>query len=399
VVGGKNTLHFGTISAHFSVCALVRYERMFVAVDGTVDQVRERRREARRCELRSLGAQEARIKQRVTQIVREADDDGDWRAAGCSSSAQWLAQVCSSDHRTAARITRTSSALRNLPALDQALSTGALTLDQVAAAAEFATPESDAELARVAVGKAPSAIALAARALVPPALQDDAELYERRALSMSWTRGRRELSFSGRLPLEQGVVFEQAIWSIAKSQRALDKQAGTILDWPQSAADALVTLAQRGADGGVKRSPTTLIVHISDDEPALLEGAGPLSPETAERLVCDARRLAIKRSGRDLVHSRVGRCASYAQQRALHKRSTHCQYPGCTAARELEAHHLIPVERGGKTELDNLILLCPRHHKLLHDHHIHANGTSEQPAFADEAGRAITANRPHAPPI
>jgi HNH endonuclease len=368
-------------------------------VDGTVDQVRERRREARRCELRSLGAQEARIKQRVTQIVREADDDGDWRAAGCSSSAQWLAQVCSSDHRTAARITRTSSALRNLPALDQALSTGALTLDQVAAAAEFATPESDAELARVAVGKAPSAIALAARALVPPALQDDGELYERRALSMSWTRGRRELSFSGRLPLEQGVVFEQAIWSIAKSQRALDKQAGTILDWPQSAADALVTLAQRGADGGVKRSPTTLIVHISDDQPALLEGAGPLSPETAERLVCDARRLAIKRSGRDLVHSRVGRCASYAQQRALHKRSTHCQYPGCTAARELEAHHLIPVERGGKTELDNLILLCPRHHKLLHDHHIHANGTSEQPAFADEAGRAITANRPHAPPI
>ncbi len=55
------------------------------------------------------------------------------------------------------RITQTSDALRSLPALDHALSTGALTLDQVAAAAEFATPESDAELARVAVGKAPSA--------------------------------------------------------------------------------------------------------------------------------------------------------------------------------------------------------------------------------------------------
>ena len=91
------------------------------------------------------------------------------------------------------------------------------------------------------------------------------------------------------------------------------------------------------ADGGVKRSPTTLIVHVSRDEPPLLEGAGPLSPETAERLVCDARRLTIKPQGRDLVHSRVGRCASFAQQRALHKRSGgHCQYPGCTAARELE---------------------------------------------------------------
>jgi HNH endonuclease len=372
---------------------------MFATRDGTIDQTRERRREARRRELRSLSEQEARIKQRVTQIVREADDEEDWRAAGCSSSAQWLAQVCSSDHRTAAVITRTSSALRGLPALDQALSTGVLTLDQVAAAAEFATPETDAELARVAVGKAPSVIAFAARTLVPPAVEDDQALYERRALSMTWARGRRELMFSGRLPLEQGVAFEQAIWSVAKSQRALDKHAGTILEWQQSAADALVTLAgRRGADASVKRSPTTMIVHVSDDEPALLEGAGPLSPETAERLVCDARRLAIKPSGSDLVHSRVGRCASYAQHRALHKRSSHCQYPGCSATRELEAHHLIPVERGGKTELDNLILLCPRHHKLLHDHHMRSSGESEHPAFADEAGRSITANQPHAPP-
>ena len=373
---------------------------MFATVEGTVDQARERRREARRRELRALCAQEARIKQRVTQIVREADDDGDWQAAGCSSSAQWLAQVYGSDYRSAARISRTSSALRSLPALDHALSTGALSLDQVAAAAEYATPGTDAELARVAVGKAPIVIGLAARTLAPPAVEDDQELYQRRALSMSWTRGRRELAFSGRLPLEQGAVFEQAIWSIAKTQRAADKQTGTILDWEQSAADALVALARygKGADGGVKRSHTTLIVHLSEDGPALLESAGPLSPETAERLTCDARRLTIKPSGRDLLHSRVGRCASYAQQRALRKRSSHCQYPNCTAARELEAHHLTPVERGGKTELDNLILLCPRHHKLLHDHHIRTSGNGQQPTFTDETGRAITTNQPHAPP-
>jgi hypothetical protein len=248
------------------------------------------------------------------------------------------------------------------------------------------------------VGKPPSDIALVARTIVPPAVSDDQALYERRALSMSWTRGRRELVFDGRLPLEQGVAFEQAVWDIAKSRRAIDKQAGGF-EWQQSAADALVALAgRRGADC-VKRSPTTLIVHLSADEPALLEGAGPLSPETAERLVCDARRLAIKPSGRDLDHSRVGRCASYARQRALHKRSAHCQYPGCTAAHELEGHHFIAVERGGKTELDNLILLCPRHHKLLHDHRIRTSGHGEHPAFEDEAGRAITTNQPHAPPL
>jgi len=354
----------------------------------------------RRRELRALCEQEARIKQRVTQIVREAEDDEDWRAAGCSSSAQWLAQIASSDYRTAARITSTSAALGSLPALDRALSTGVMSLDQVAAAAQYATPQTDVALARAAVGKAPSQISLAARTLAPPKLEDDQALYERRALSMTWTRGKRELAISGRLPLEQGAAFEQAIWNIAKPQRAHDKQNGTVLEWQQSAADALVTLARSGgSDGGVRRSPATLIVHLSDDAPPLLEGAGPLSRETAERLACDARRLTIKPRGRDLVHSRVGRCASYAQQRALYKRSDgHCQYPGCTTTRELEAHHLTPVEHGGRTELDNLILLCPRHHKHLHDHHIHTTGHGQQPAFQDQAGRAITTNQPHAPP-
>jgi hypothetical protein len=373
---------------------------MFATVDGTIDQALERDREACRRRLGELCEQAARIDQEVTELVREADDRGDWQSAGCSSSAQWFAQVYRSDYRTATRITRTSDALRNLPALDHAMSTGALTLDQVAAAAEFATPASDAELARIAVGKAPSAIAVAARTIVPPKVTDDNELYERRALSMTWAHGRRELVLSGRLPLEQGTAFEQAICGIAKPQRAADKKAGTILDWQQYTADALVTLARQsgGADGGARRSPTTLIVHVSDDGPPLLEGAGPISAETAERLTCDARRLEIKPSGRDLVHSRVGRCASYPQQRALHKRSSHCQYPGCTATRELEAHHLVPVERGGRTELENLILLCPRHHKLLHDHHIRTSGNGNHPAFTDASGRAITANQPHAPP-
>ena len=200
---------------------------------------RARRREARRRELWSICAQQARLAQRVTELVREADDDGDWRAAGCSSSAAWLAQLSSSDYRSALRITRTAGALRELPALDGALASGVLTLDQVAAAAEFATPATDAELVRGAVGKAPSAIGLAARTLAPPVVEDDQALYARRALSMTWTRGRRELCLSGRLPLEQGAAFEQAIWTIAKEQRAADKQTGNELDWQQSAADAL----------------------------------------------------------------------------------------------------------------------------------------------------------------
>ena len=58
---------------------------------------------------------------------------------------------------------------------------------------------------------------------------------------------------------------------------------------------------------------------------------------------------------------------------------------------------MLPSSYGGKTVLSNLLLLCHRHHKHLHDHHIHARGSAEQPVFID-AGRAITANQPHAPP-
>ena len=83
--------------------------------------------------------------------------------------------------------------------------------------------------------------------------------------------------------------------------------------------------------------------------------------------------------------------------RALIKRSGHCQYPGCTSTYELDAHHLVAY-RTAKTVLDNLILLCPRHHKLVHARHIRTSGTGRQPVFKDDSGRAITANQPHAPP-
>jgi hypothetical protein len=46
-----------------------------------VDESLERVREACRAEIRSLCAQEARIKQRLTELVRAADDRGDWQAA------------------------------------------------------------------------------------------------------------------------------------------------------------------------------------------------------------------------------------------------------------------------------------------------------------------------------
>jgi hypothetical protein len=79
-------------------------------------------------------------------------------------------------------------------------------------------------------------------------------------------------------------------------------------------------------------------------------------------------------------------------------RSKHCQYPGCANPHELQAHHLLHYAGGGLTLTDEMILLCTRHHKLVHDRHIRTSGTGDDPVFEDEAGRLIRADRPHAPP-
>src|SRR4051794_35886286 len=199
---------------------------MFALLEGTVDQALERRREARRVESRAICAEKARLDQRLTVLSREAGEEGDWKAAGCTSAAQWLAQITRSDYRTAAQIADAGTALGELPALDAALRSGAMTLDQVTAATPYATPATDATLARDGIDMAPGQIARIARALAPPTQADDAALRKRRALSLKWIEGGRELLITGRLPLEQAAAFEQAMRKTTKAQRAEHKKTG-----------------------------------------------------------------------------------------------------------------------------------------------------------------------------
>ena len=360
------------------------------------------RREARRRELVSIFAQEARLAQRLTQIVREADDDGDWRAAGCSSSAQWFAQVSSSDHRTAVRITKTSAALRSLPALDHAMSTGALTLDQVAAAAEFATPESDAELARVAVGKPPSAIGLAARTLAPPVVADDQALYARRASEHvvdAWAAravSERPAAARAGRDLRAGDLGHRQGSSAPPTSRQAASSSGSSRPPTRSSHSPRRGGGERG---GVRRSATTLIVHLSDDAAAVHRGRRAAQPR-------DRRAARLRRaSPHDQADAGATSCTRVS---GVARRTRSCAR--CTSAQTIASTPAAPqrasskrttssqTSDGGKTELVNLILLCHRHHKLLHDQHIHTSGTGDAPTFTDAAGRPITTNQPHAPP-
>jgi HNH endonuclease len=102
---------------------------------------------------------------------------------------------------------------------------------------------------------------------------------------------------------------------------------------------------------------------------ACWEVAGVRFP-AAERLLCTARvqGVLVGQGGKVLNLGRTKRLATRAQRRALKVRDNGiCQFPGCHQTTHLDAHHRKPWSHGGSTDLDNLILLCGRHHTLVHE--------------------------------
>ena len=103
---------------------------------------------------------------------------------------------------------------------------------------------------------------------------------------------------------------------------------------------------------------------------AALEEAGGIhvSAATAQRLACDAATVEMQhgRDGQVLDVGRKSRTISPALRRALAARDRQCRFPGCQA-RRCDAHHIRHWAHGGATALDNLVLLCRRHHRAVHE--------------------------------
>jgi hypothetical protein len=103
--------------------------------------------------------------------------------------------------------------------------------------------------------------------------------------------------------------------------------------------------------------------------PARLERAGPVEPATLELLACNAtvRAAVLAPNGALLDLGRAQRLASAAQKTALLARDGGCAIPGCVVPGDAcDAHHVVWWSRGGPTDLDNLVLLCGRHHDEVH---------------------------------
>jgi len=167
-------------------------------------------------------------------------------------------------------------------------------------------------------------------------------------------------------------------------------------------------LVETGWDAEVARRPhghhTTVVMHLDVKERAASLHLGPLLTESERQyLTCDATcEVWFERDGQVIGAGRATRLINRRLRRALEHRDRTCAVPGCGATRGLHAHHILHWEDGGPTELANLVLLCPYHHRLHHRGVITIAGPADHLTVTDSAGRTLSAGslarRPTKPP-
>ncbi|MDP9998011.1 hypothetical protein J2W15_001508 [Pseudarthrobacter sulfonivorans] len=130
-------------------------------------------------------------------------------------------------------------------------------------------------------------------------------------------------------------------------------------DIPSPTAQVLVTV------------PVFALMGLTN-EPAILDGYGPIPPSMARTLVANGaesfrRVLTDPRDGAPLEIGRESYRIPKALRQWLRLRDGKCQFPGCSnPSLDNEADHLNAWAHGGSTGISNLAQLCPKHHKLKH---------------------------------
>jgi hypothetical protein len=333
----------------------------------------------------------------LTRSVAAGDARQVQRADGMVSMKTWLTGHCRLSGREASALVRDGRRLADLPALSAAYSAGEVTAAHVGVVTSAVTP------ARVAVAAAngidlattDAVLTEAARALGP---EDTAKAARR------WVAGvdpdgaldeaagmprmlRMAVSADGRLYLtgHLDAVGGETVHAALEALMNADRPAGDIRAHGQRMGDALVQLARQALRSG--HLPTVrgeiAQVRVSIDLMALcadraaagvaggeLPFAGPITPETARRLACDAGvvRILTGPHGLPMDVGREQRTATAAIRRAVEARDGHCVFAGCTApASWCDVHHVQHWVYGGPTSCDNGALLCERHHTAVHE--------------------------------
>ena len=334
---------------------------------------------------------------RWLELVGELDRRGGWAEYyGCCSCAHWLSWRCAVSPRSAREHVRVARRLSELPLIHAAFAGGELSYAKVRALTRVAEPGSEEELLDLARLMTASQLERAVRAYRRVTSEDAEAVHADAYLDLSWDDD-GALVLRGRLAAEDGALLLRAL-EAARDTLAGDGR-GSAEPRP-TRSEALVALADAtvaAADGRSGGDRYQVVVHVDaaalsssgDSGGCVLEDGPPLAAETARRLACDASLVAASdRDGSTLRLGRKRRTISVALRRALRARDGGCRFPGCDNRRFLHAHHVRHWARGGETSLDNLVLLCSRHHRLVHEGGF---GLDERLRFYDPRGRRLPA--------
>ena len=357
-------------------------------------------RRARRRQQARLGDEIARLSAhiqaatyRLLELIRAFDASEGWRAEGFLTCAGWLSWRTGIAPGAAREKVRVARALGDLPELSAALERGELSYSVARAITRVATPDNEADLVEVARHATAAQLERLVGGLRVAELAERGEK-ERREARALWVISEEDgmWTIRGRLPAEVGAILCRALDAAGEALRG-----STPVDPEEPAAarraDALGLVAEAalgaamdvGTDARVatRAERFQIVVHVSAetlsgtragkemDRPAetpWIEGGPHVSAETARRLACDAAVVEMTHDpgGGVLDVGRRRRTVSPALRRALDHRDRGCRFPGCLA-RFCDAHHVTHWARGGATRLANLVLLCRRHHRLVHE--------------------------------
>jgi hypothetical protein len=336
---------------------------------------------------------------RLLELIGELDARQPWRHEAMPSCAHWLNAHCGIDLVTAREKVRIARVLPELPAVRAAFRDGEISYSKVRAITRVADRHNEAELLAMARAKNATQVEREVKAL------RQADRLKESGAAFAAYRHRTfdchidesgTLVFEGRLPAEQGALLLQALdramdWLFrGQPHRArLRRDDARVEDMPQPVrrADALAILAERFlseppvAEEGLNTADRFQVtVHasaealpeygdVNPDDPPQLEDGAVLATESVRRLACDSAlvRILTTGDGEVLDVGRKTRVIPPSIRRALKQRDGGCRFPGCCNTRFVDGHHIKHWADGGATRLDNLVLLCRHHHRLLHE--------------------------------
>ena len=308
-------------------------------------------------------------------LIREFDERGGFLKWSLHSCVEWLHWRCDFSPTTAREKVRVAHALKDLPEISAAFESGALSYSKVRALTRVANPLNEAALVDFARTTTAARVEDRCRQMrngTAASVDDANRAYARRGLSLWRNAARGTVTLTVELPLEEGELVVQAL-DKAMADTNAEGPEFEATSYAARQADALVDLGRAYLSGTPGEGGTAdayqVLVHVDAKALAGEDGRSDLPVETVRRLSCDGSvvTLEVDGKGEPLNIGRKRRTITPAIRRALHARDRHCRFPGCTHWRYVEAHHVTHWGRGGETKLEELVLLCTRHHRLLHE--------------------------------